>query len=829
MKCAIEHTHRKGCVVVCIGCEQEFVLTRSTQKRCKRKCASKHVSGTHITRDEERARLRAELPTFIGVDGEGFKRARDRFTAYVDMTEEEIEECNELIEAGDLETEYEEDEETGVVSAGVYDSVDYHAYELFGIGDQWIGKAGVELTHHEVFEFLYSHYESSDDPKRAYVGFFLGYDFIMWVRHLYELTAWKLVTPAGKESRTRRSFNDDGTIKSQVTYPVTVWSFEDDQEWDIEMLGSKRFSLRRHIPFEERIVKRVYIDEEGAERKEYEPHPHKWMHICDAGSFFQTSLLNAIDPSKAVEPIVTAEEFATLKRGKDRRSDAEFDDATVEYNMLENEVLSRLMKQLAGSFADIGIRLRTNQWYGPGAAAQATLNMWKVPEGKEIREHLSKEFDTVARYSYYGGWFETMIIGPYPGKVYEYDINSAYPAIIKSLPCLLHAREDHGKGDPPNYENDSDIIFVDVETKTFPLQLGYQPMFGGLSHRILDGSISRPLETRGWHSLREVQAAARAYCHDDAIFYAWRRVRTGCDCPSPFAKIKEMYQERLTVGKNSPRGIAMKLVYNSIYGKLAQSIGVPKYAMSVYATLITSGCRTMILDAVSRLPGKSHDVLMIATDGLYTTTPAEGLQIDGETLGAWEAKELEGFTAVMPGVHWTDKTIADVLKAREEAGQGKPDFSSIKLKSRGVSARDIGGSIFEFRRQFEEMINHPIGYHIEEFPEVTVDIEFSIVSAKLALARNKWETCGTVEPTQRVISTKPFSKRTGAVVLQTSAGLPYVRTFPYYQSLQLRTRYYGSLFGTDLANTIFEEDFDNLVTERGELGGHIMLTLGRSL
>ena len=830
MKCVQDHKHFKGCVVDCIGCEQEFILTRSTQKRCKKGCKSKRLLGTNLSRDEERARLRAELPTFIGVDGEGFGRLRDRFTPYSDMTEEELDECNELIEAGDLETEYEEDEETGAMIPGIYESVDYHAYELFGIGDQWIGKAGVELTHHEVFEFLYSHYESCDDPKRAYVGFFLGYDFIMWVRHLYEKTAWKLVTPAGKESRTRRTFNDDGTIKSQITFPVTAWDYDYGvQDWDIEMLGHKRFSLRRHIPFEERVLKRTYIDEEGEERKEYEPHPHKWMHICDAGSFFQTSLLNAIDPTKAVEPIVTAEEFALLKRGKDRRSDAEFDSETVEYNMMENEVLSRLMKQLAGSFADIGIQLRTNQWYGPGAAAQATLNMWQVPEGKEIREHLSKEFDTVARYSYYGGWFETMIIGPYPEKVYEYDINSAYPAIIESLPCLLHAREDSGTGNPPDYEKDSDIIFVDAETQTFPLSIGYLPAFGGLSHRILDGSISRPLETRGWHSLREVQAAGRAYCHKDVIYYSWRRIRVGCDCPSPFAKIKEMYQERLTVGKNSPRGIAMKLVYNSIYGKLAQSIGVPKYAMSVYATLITSGCRTMILDAVSKLPGKSHDVLMIATDGLYTTAPAEGLHIDGETLGAWEAKELNGFTAVMPGVHWTDKTLTDVMKAREEAGLGKPDFSSIKLKSRGVSARDIGGSIFEFKRQFEEMVNLPVGTLIEDFPEVEVNIEFSIVSAKLSLARNKWETCGTVEPTTRVISTKPFSKRTAAHVVLSPSRRPYVRTFPYLQSLQLRTRYYGSLFGTDLANTIFEEDFDSLVTERGELGGHIMRTLGRSL
>ena len=43
-----------------------------------------------------------------------------------------------------------------------------------------------------------------------------------------------------------------------------------------------------------------------------------------------------------------------------------------------------------------------------------------------------------ARMTYYGGWFETFVNGVIPGTSYAYDINSAYPYAISTLPCLLH-------------------------------------------------------------------------------------------------------------------------------------------------------------------------------------------------------------------------------------------------------------------------------------------------------------------------------------------------------------------------------------------------------
>src|SRR6185312_6510244 len=50
-----------------------------------------------------------------------------------------------------------------------------------------------------------------------------------------------------------------------------------------------------------------------------------------------------------------------------------------------------------------------------------------------------------ARSSYYGGWFEIFAHGHIPEVTWEYDINSAYPAIISRLPCLSHGRWEYGR------------------------------------------------------------------------------------------------------------------------------------------------------------------------------------------------------------------------------------------------------------------------------------------------------------------------------------------------------------------------------------------------
>lgn len=818
----------------CARCEEEFTPRRLNQKYCRKDC--KRVSRP--AQELKRADWTAKPQNFIGVDGEGFKRPA--FIPFASITDqEEIDEINELIKTGDIEVEHEEDPYTGNMQAGFWEEDAYHAYEMLTVGDETIGKRGHELTADEILEFLYAHFEAHADEKTVYVGFFLGYDFTMWLRHLYWKHAHKLLTKEGIESRTRRTFDEDGKLVRVWKFPVTLWNPEGGADFEVEMLGNKRFSIRRFYPYELRKVIKTEITDDGSVREIREPHPYKWMNICDAGPFFATSFLNAINPAKSIDPVVTADEFTILERGKANRDKADFDSNTVEYNVLENEVLKRLMMQLAGGLRSIGIELRNGQWYGPGAAAQKTMDLWGVMTRKELSELIPEEYEEAARDTYYGGWFETMMLGIYLDTAHEYDINSAYPKIIETLPCMCSMRYDKGVGKPP-IDNEPDTYIV-VDVRTFAHRNpDKRPSFGGLSHRNADGSIMRPLETRGLHFLHELEAARRAGCFERARIYRWWRFRKGCT-HAPFAKIRQMYLERLRVGKNTPRGIAYKLVYNSMYGKLAQSVGMPKYANPLYASLITAGCRTMILDAVSHLPNKTHDVLMIATDGLYTKVamPDGSIEIDPEKLGAWEHKELEGFTVVMPGVHYTHKTRQDIEHAREQLGLNeKPDYSSIKMKARGVSAKDIGGSVAAFDEAFFDMLQNPKNWvndnaeiKPELFPKVRVTVDFSLTSPKLALARGKWSTCGTVEPAIREISTVPFTKRRSVGYDFTPEGHLYLRSKPYISSGDdIHTKFYRSMFGSESTTpSIFLEDFDHVLTQYGEVGGHVAATFGLHL
>src|ERR1700753_3576803 len=105
-----------------------------------------------------------------------------------------------------------------------------HNYVLLGCGTEQIENPdGLHYT--TILDFLYEAYR----PKTAFVGFFLGYDFTQWIKTLPENRARQLLTIEGRESRRSRSSAMHGRF-----LPVDV------NDWQIDMLGSKRFAFRRH-------------------------------------------------------------------------------------------------------------------------------------------------------------------------------------------------------------------------------------------------------------------------------------------------------------------------------------------------------------------------------------------------------------------------------------------------------------------------------------------------------------------------------------------------------------------------------------------------------
>jgi hypothetical protein len=243
--------------------------------------------------------------------------------------------------------------------------------------------------------------------------------------------------------------------------------------------------------------------------------------------------------------------------------------------------------------------------------------------GKNIREHVPKWFREACRKSYYGGRFEVFFHGTFHGTAYEYDINSAYPKIMSQLPCPFHGQYVQGKGRPDNARKLAVEPGFGIERgQTLCLALvtveGSHLRIGTLPHRLKDGGIIFPYVTKGWYWLHEIEAAQRAGCIDNIVWHEWAAY-IPCDCPPPLAWIERLYLDRIALGeagKNSPNGVAKKLGYNSIYGKMAQSVGDPKYGNPIYASLITMPLRpiptALMRFLISRLTG-SISLLVIRT------------------------------------------------------------------------------------------------------------------------------------------------------------------------------------------------------------------------
>lgn len=630
----------------------------------------------------------------------------------------------------------------GVDGEGVTEPDGTHRYVLLTIGDEAVHRDGKTLTFHDVCAALWEHFTLHKDA--VYVGFYLGYDFAQWLRELPPERAHILLSPEGIAKRQRK------VIAHAPPFPVR-WN-----GWEFDFLGFRRFRLRP------------------------EKDQGSWLYVCDAGPFFQSSLLSALDPSAWDASVITPQEYALIAEGKARRADATFDAAMMTYNAAENRALAAVMTEVNRGLTSVGIKLSRAQWIGPGQAAGEWLRMQGAQKRDElIRTVPGPVLRTGAR-AYSGGWFETAAHG-HVGTVYEHDINSAYPAAIATLPCLRHGTWEHHRGRP-----------AEPGTLTLCRVSAYSQAatLAPLQHRLRDGRMAHPLRTAGWHWAHELTAAVAV---DPHLRLQWHETWTyrPCGCPPPLRAIADLYTERKRVGKNSAHGRAIKLIINSVYGKLAQSVGGATFANPIHAGLVTSLTRTQLLYAIASTD--PANVLMTATDAVYSTVP---LAVPlGDALGAWERQVRPGMTIQLPGLYWDDTT-----RHALEAGQ------SPKLKSRGIRAADLAAAVGTLDEQWDRFDGH-------SWPELDLPVAFAFVTPRQAVARGAWETAGTLLRGEvRHISANPESKRDPASAYRDDDGR--WRTRPYsVAGGSVVSAPYDARFGLDAAQ--LAEDWDALTWDGG--------------
>lgn len=590
-----------------------------------------------------------------------------------------------------------------------------HEYLLLRADEFQLGN-GNPLTHRECFDFL------ADLPrKRIWTGYFFDYDVTMMCRSLTEERARRLFDPTLRERQG-----------SDFVFPF----IDVDDRWQISYIPHKEFRVRR-------------------------TGQQEFTTISDTGSFFQTSFVRTLDKWD----IGTQEQREQIARGKAMRGD--FSDMTQEiedYNELECELHNQLMTTFRQVCRDVGYVPR--KWQGPGHLASAMLAAHGVPKREDIPIMNNIRFRELANAAYYGGRAETTVVGHVPGPVYQWDINGAYVAALRTLPCLVHGSWRFVHQRPP-------VGATYVGKIVFGHPGGR--MLYNLPVRKADGNIFFPRFGTGHYWSAEIEAAERAGATIEFIG-GWV-YEAHCHC-SPFAWIDAYYAERLKLGK-SGKGTVLKLGGNSIYGKIAQSIGYAPWANPVWAGLITAYCRSAIIDAYREHP---EDVYMIMTDGLFMRTKPN-LPVSSK-LGEWELKTHEHMFVVQPGIYF----LPDSLKTR-----GVP-------MGRVAEVQDI------FRERFTEFAST---LRLPEPVPVPVD---NFLTMRQALARRKWHLAGTWEHTTRDISYDWSNKRRADGVVRDKSGV--LRTLPPDSSRGYESAAYDRIIGGQQNISPFARYKSDALTER---------------
>ena len=584
---------------------------------------------------------------------------------------------------------------------------DRHQYLSLRAGPDLL-ETGRPLEWEECFAFL-----AGLSPNYNYVAYFFDYDVTMMIRTLPEDVAKKLLN---RSLRVLESLN--GQQYRGITFnpaPVSYGGFEFDY------LPHKEFKIRR----------------EGTRR---------WVVINDVGQFFQSAFLTTLDKWD----IGSLDERSVISKGKSMRASfTMFDDEIRYYNALECVLLEQLMTNFRAVCEEVGYVPK--KWQGPGHLASAMLLAHGVPKRDDVPILKNRDFRDLAQAAYYGGRFETTVAGPVPGCVWQYDINGAYVHLLKTLPCLIHGTWRWVHDAPAG----GSIWFGEVHFDHVPAKR----YLYNLPIRMKNGNIHYPKEGNGVYWSTELEAAARA-----GTRWAFRNgwvYKSDCQCRW-FDWVDSYYTRRLSLGK-SAKGYVLKLGGNSIYGKLAQSIGYAPWANPVWAGLITAGCRAMLIDAYNQAPDECY---MLATDGIFMGTRLD-LPISSH-LGEWEETvHPDGIFIVQPGIY----------------------FMGAEAKTRGVER----GRIYDMRPEFEAQFQRFMESHGLDHT-VSVDVD-NFITAKVALMRHKWEIAGTWEHTTRDISYSWAAKRVSGIAFNRDGML---RSVPYPGAPGLHSVSYGRIIGGGL-------------------------------
>ncbi len=371
------------------------------------------------------------------------------------------------------------------------------------------------------------------------------------------------------------------------------------------------------------------------------------------------------------------------------------------------------------------VRIRPSQLAGSGSVAAAVLRHYGAPKRTDCHE--DTEADTLARMTYYGGLIEAPVVGLLSEEVQGEDINSAYPSKMIYIPCM---RAGHGSWKTSRRDVPSDLIGHALVTWDVSRSGTSTPPF---TVRRRSGAVCQPLVGRRvWVALAELQAAMPRFSSSIVVHKVlyWS---PECECESPLAFLADLYDERLAI-KETMRDLvpesaewweasckerAIKLIINSIYGKLAQTrYGLGPYTNLHFAGYVTGSTRGQVRTKTWEHENAGGTVVYQHTDSVLSvgSTVVDG----GKKLGAWgKEKSSQGFLIIQPG-------LAMSL------------FCNGKVASRGVRVRDFTLAAWNWYQK-TDLTQHP-----DTWPLLATD-QTVMITRRQAIARGKPRLAGSFE------------------------------------------------------------------------------------
>jgi hypothetical protein len=379
--------------------------------------------------------------------------------------------------------------------------------------------------------------------------------------------------------------------------------------------------------------------------------------IYDVWGFFQGSFIKALRGWLNSEELQEIEKIETGKNARGAFTFSELDGFVRPYWESELRLLVLLCERLRERM--VSADMCPSQWHGAGALATVLYKRSGTRKhiartesdlhikDRDISTILPKEVNDAARYAYAGGRFELFKLGHTDRKVYQYDINSAYPNAIAKLPSFRSAEWEHVVN--PQFDSSMFGVFR-VQYNDWTHANLYRP--GPLPHRDWAGRVAFPPNTTGWYWTPEV--ALIAYSDNAIITEGWICHH---DQEYPFDWVNDLYEERrLRKANNDPSEKAYKLALNSLYGKMAQRLGwtngkaLPRFHQLEWAGWVTSFTRMQLYNAMQQA---GNDLIAVETDAVFSLRP---LALDcGTGLGQWEVTEHEWITYLQSGSYWSDK------------------------------------------------------------------------------------------------------------------------------------------------------------------------------